>query len=557
MSNWDYRMVFSNKNILMLILTFIVYWSAFSNNLLISKVGLVERNTSGGNPSDHFGYVVFDIQWDNSWRVDSEPNNWDAVWVFVKYKVNSGPWIHATLHITGHAAPAGATVAASPDGKGAFIYRSIDNKGAGNVNFTRAKLRWNYGIDGVADNARVVVKVFGIEMVYVATDEFWVGSGGTEWESFTDGEWTEGNITPFRIASENAITINHSPGNLWAYFNSSMEDLGTPGTIPANYPKGYNHFYCMKYSISQGQYVDFLNCLTYSQQASRTAVLPSSPIGTLAMTTLQADRSGVKIKIPGNPSAIPALYGCDLNSNGVFNEADDGQHISCNWLSWADGSAYSDWAALRPMSELEFEKACRGPLDVSQYERPYGTDVVAHSVNITNAGTASEGYVPAQLYWNSVINGASNINAGGIQWGLLDYPIRVGVFANDTSNRNSSGATYYGIMDMAGDLWERAVTIGNAEGRSFVGTHGDGALDNDGNNTGNSDWPGIDAVGSGFRGGAFNYDSDWARTSDRDLASSAIATRYYDRSFNYPSNDTIVDLGFRGNFGFRSVRTAP
>jgi formylglycine-generating enzyme required for sulfatase activity len=32
-----------------------------------------------------------------------------------------------------------------------------------------------------------------------------------------------------------------------------------------------------------------------------------------------------------------------------------------NILSWFDVAAYLDWAALRPMTELEFEKVCRGP----------------------------------------------------------------------------------------------------------------------------------------------------------------------------------------------------
>ena len=67
---------------------FLVFISspAFANNLSISNIKLVD-NVPASDTSD----FEFDISWDNSWR-DAE--NYDAVWVFVKYcsfskKVNS------------------------------------------------------------------------------------------------------------------------------------------------------------------------------------------------------------------------------------------------------------------------------------------------------------------------------------------------------------------------------------------------------------------------------------------------------------------------------------
>jgi hypothetical protein len=36
------------------------------------------------------------------------------------------------------------------------------------------------------------------------------------------------------------------------------------------------------------------------------------------------------------------------------------KHTGIRWLSWADSAAYMAWAGLRPMTELEYEKAMRG-----------------------------------------------------------------------------------------------------------------------------------------------------------------------------------------------------
>ncbi len=119
----------------------------------------------------------------------------------------------------------------------------------------------------------------------------------------------------------------------------------------------------MKYEVSQDAYVAFLNSLTYDQQATRFANSPNSVAGTFAMAGLtnpQNCRNGIRIQTPGQVNNVPAVVGCDLDLDGVPNEADDGQNIPCNWLSWSDLTAFLCWAALRPMTEFEFEKVCRG-----------------------------------------------------------------------------------------------------------------------------------------------------------------------------------------------------
>jgi hypothetical protein len=49
---------------------------------------------------------------------------------------------------------------------------------------------------------------------------------------------------------------------------------------------------------------------------------------------------------------------------------------------------------------------------------------------------------------------------------------RAGAFATPESDRVAAGASYWGIMDLSGNLAERVVTVGNVAGRRFAGTHG-------------------------------------------------------------------------------------
>jgi formylglycine-generating enzyme required for sulfatase activity len=115
----------------------------------------------------------------------------------------------------------------------------------------------------------------------------------------------------------------------------------------------------------------------------------------------------------------------------------------------------------------------------------------------------------------------------------------VGIFAAHASNsgRITAGATYWGIMEMSGNCWERCVTVGRPEGRNFQGTVGDGNLTAAGNAT-NTDWPGYTAgigvnkaLGCGYRGGGFNFPTPTPpnlRLSSRILATAFYNTRYYD-----------------------------
>ncbi|HHT9144912.1 MAG TPA: SUMF1/EgtB/PvdO family nonheme iron enzyme [Candidatus Wunengus sp. YC61] len=444
---------------------------------------------TGQDATNDYVLVEFDTSWENSWRTSSAPNNWDAVWVFVKYKVGSGDWQNATLSATAgqHTAPSGSTITPASDGKGAFIYRSAN--GSGTASLSDARLRWNYGTDGVADDAQVALKVIATEMVYVPTGAFQAGSGGTGTYEFTRTDIIAGSAT-----------------------QAGGYPTGQGQPVPSNdsWPNGYTAFYCMKYAVTQEQYVDFLNTLGRTQQNTRTETDLASGITSVTNRYVMSNSSVVQYRNGIRcDAAIPATgtitFYCDFNGNGTGGESDDGQHIASNYLSWADGAAYADWAALRPMTELEFEKACRGTAAAVADEYAWGSTSITQATGITNGGASNE----------TASNSSANCAYGN--HASVQGPMRAGCFASTSSDREGAGATYYGIMEMSGNLWKRCVTIGNSDGRSFTGSHGDGVLDSTGDANASS-WPGTSASGGDLRGGRWTNDATHARVSDRTAA---------------------------------------
>jgi formylglycine-generating enzyme required for sulfatase activity len=451
-------------------------------------------------------------------------------------------WEHASLDATAgnHTAPVNSTISVPSDSTGVFIYRSAN--GTGSVNYQNVQLRWQYGINGVPDDAVLQVKVFAIETVWVPQASFYLGSGGTEPGSFTDGSWTNGNTVPFQITSESALGIDDAAGRLWGTSSINDNTIGNAAadpeaTLAAAFPKGYAGFYCMKYEISQGDYRDFLNTLTYTQQTSR-AVNVTGSAGDAALSNTNTNRNGIDIQTPGVAASFtPAVYACNLNNDANYNDTVDGEWIACNFINWLDGCAYVDWAGLRPMTELEYEKACRGDQAAVSGEYAWGTSTIHGSTYaiLNNPGENNESP-------NAPSTTAGNASYS-ITDGAIDGPLRVGLFATASSSRMTSGGSYYGIMEMSGNLWERAVTIGNATGRNFTGLNGNGQLSPNGD-ANQSLWPGISgsggtlATGSGLRGGMWAFASPSARVSDRNFAAFTNAGRY-------------------SNYGFRGVRVFP
>lgn len=469
-----------------------------ANNIAVSNSSIVNQNTTG-----HYTHVKFDISWENSWRTSTHEKNWDAAYVFVKYRIPPmNTWYHATLNYVdgtaandGNTEPTGATINAASDGKGAFIYKSAD--GIGNANYTGAQLRWNYGVDGLNDEDSVEICVFAIEMVYVPQGAFYAGDGSvtTVQGNFEDG--VSGN--PFYVTSENQITLggggagslgNNNRTGMPAATNEDFHD-GLSKTLPAAFPKGFNAFYCMKYEITQGQYADFLNKLNLTQATARY------------MGSYNTNAQSITGTHP--------------------NFAADAPDRALMQVNYDDFLTYLDWSGLRPMTELEYEKASRGSRGIGFLPTPdeYAWGDVSikggPAYVITNPGLPNETVNAATTVGNAAYNYTNNSRS-----------YRVGTFAASiaTPNRVEAGATYYGIMEMSGNAGELAMSVGRSEGRSFTGDHGDGEVTAAGSYDVIS-WP-TSFWGLGIRGGGYNSPNSQLRTSSRSYGHfyTTNATRY-------------------------------
>jgi hypothetical protein len=99
----------------------------------------------------------------------------------------------------------------------------------------------------------------------------------------------------------------------------------------------------MKFQISPAQYADFLNTLDPKLADERYAGFERCVLNHVVYSGVNGrvlkDPKGGYTSTPGRQRGGPGCFG----------------------LSWADGATFAAWAGLRPMTELELEKAVRGP----------------------------------------------------------------------------------------------------------------------------------------------------------------------------------------------------
>jgi hypothetical protein len=398
-----------------LLFAFVLMFTAgisYANNILVQNV-----TTTGNNATNKTIQVQFDLSWDNSWR---DAINWDAAWVFLKFKNASGVWQHAQLNTTGFANGSGTTntVQVTSDKIGAWVYRSA--QGSGTFNNTTMQLQWNYGLSGLTSVTGLEVRVFAVEMVYVPQGDFNVASifyfSGNSNGSFN------APATKFPVINTKltpTLTYNDGTSSSLRIKGDAGIDTDNNGTVDnTTYPIGYNAFYSYKYELTEQQYSDFLNTLTSTQR-----------------TTLGVAGSGISL------------------SNGQYFSSTPNK--ACGNSTAMRLLAYADWSGVRPMSFLEFNKVSYGPL------QPVYNNSCCPRPNGYAAWGTSNSKPTNFVVLNSACSNIANVGYAG----------------SSNSTRQSSGASYYGVLDLSGNVVEPVVKLNYS---SFTTTNGNGVLASNG-----------------------------------------------------------------------------
>ncbi|TAL61546.1 MAG: hypothetical protein EPN85_04560 [Bacteroidetes bacterium] len=423
--------------------------SSFANNLQITGIA-VNQTTK---------LVTFTLSWDNSWNVAAAPSNWDAAWVFVKWRFCSSAdnvaYTHGTLSapLADHSY---TNLTAMTSVTGGAVTGSVAQPGP-NLDFTDGIMlkptalatgsissSVSLKVPGLpAAGTDITVSVFGIEMVYVPQNNFSLGDANGAGSRSTNSFLS--SATPATAVSM-SITSAFETAAQTFYVDCPTGTGVTIAGVLAAFPKGQYGFYIMKYEITEGLYAAFLNALGWSSTAA-TARYPGN------YTT---DRN----QLFGSTPLAYAPYST--------SRPDRAQ----NYLNWADVSAFLDWACLRPMTELEFEKACRGTTTSVLNEYAWGSTNIAASGTITfPAGTVENGtetVISGNCVFGPFVNGDGGSGPG-----------RAGLFATAASsnNRSLAGASYYGVMELSGNVTEIVVgMVSPGANNTFTRTWGDGVI---------------------------------------------------------------------------------
>lgn len=482
---------------------------ALASNLSVSNVEIGSRN-----PSSKTLTAEFDLSWDNAWKTKI---NHDAVWITVRLHKAGGnpvnkklcPLTAAGLNPSGVSAGSSADVEVfvPADKLGAFL-RLKDYGVKPQVNTQAVQFTIDYDACGFDANDSVYLSVFGMEMVHIPRGAFHAGDYAASNAVFTQGN---ADADPWEISGAGAISVSDPAADGYRYSaagHPGEDSSGSAFAIAANYPKGFTPFYMMKYEITEGQWVEFLNSL------------PSAAARANHDLTDNAHKNSDAVRARNTISCSGSPLSCSTQR----------PYRPVGYLSWMDVAAFLDWAALRPMTELEYEKAARGPVLPEEGAYAWGNTQITAAADISTGDEGGSEHI-VTVGANAHFGGATLTGGDSIYGAEYAYgPLRSGIFADADSDRTAAGASYYGVMDLSGNLWERTVTVGNGSGRAFTAVHGDGLLSTASGFEGyanESDWPGTDAVpsrgvtgaaGSGYRGGSYSSGPSALRISDRTRA---------------------------------------
>lgn len=373
------------------------------------------------------------------------------------------------------------------------------------------------------------VKPYCFEMVYIPAGNFFLG-GARSFQDRNTINTSRGSLGAplnaffkvgkngsfdgaFLIDSDKEIQIGSCDGCL-NYLDAQIEGVNTfsgdrKGQLGKDFPKGYKAFYQMRYELTEQEYCDFLNSLSPKQAKQR-------------------------IELSG------AFQGESRKSYGNFIAVKDGKYMSakpkqaCNFLSWNDCLAFSDWAGLRIMTELEFEKSSRGFAAPKFREYAWGSSEIENEFfldrQLVECGSNNfcvDGNIHVNLLGFSNFKDVCGEKGSDPEYigcrilsSKIDYrgPLETGIHSRGKENINRlySGAGYFGSLDLSGNLREPVVPVGDIGSRRYIGSSGDGLISENGN-ANNSDWyyGSSENLVFGYRGGCWAFHENHGRIADR------------------------------------------
>lgn len=437
--------------------------------LMANSIDISNISLSNHDATNQTVEVTFDVTWNNSWRhsVSSGMPNWDAAWIFGRFSLRGeNTWLPVVISVqgvsTGSGTPSIAEVKSYTNdetkGIGLLVHRS--EVGSGTFSQVGITYIWEYGINrpDITDLDLLEISLFGIEMVYVPGGPFYLGSGQAPFQGFyTQGQ--ESSYSPYRLETLGPINLGGVGSLTYIGYNGTT-------TIPSGFPNGVYPFYIMKHELSEQMVVNFLNSVDngISEHPVYANIKAAQEANGPQYTTMNEFSRTFEI----------------INFDTVFNYETNKPEYPVNFISWNEGATIADWAGLRPISELEFEKASRGwnaPTIVEEF--PWGKGGIVNQAYTVSNGEIVAGYSTQKNRGNAAI--AETMGQNGLD-------LRVGVFANDTSSRAQSNASKLGVLDLAGNVLEITADVDNPFNTSWVNIHGDGEL----HPSGYSDelWPG-------------------------------------------------------------------
>lgn len=390
--------------------------------------------------------ISFHLSWQNAWR--QTINYHDAVWIFCKYRtVNTGKWLHADVKAGTTATSGLLETFESPDKLGFFVRLNVDT--TGHI-FPTAVSFEAENLVGVFPE----FKVFAIEMVYVPQGRFFAGA--PQLDTGRNSSFFATNNFEDQVLFRKVQFL----GNKHLPIEIGSEDAMQPTVgltfpkrfhIPATFPKGFRAFYAMKHEISNAQLASFLNSIPRNWIDQFELALPpfdAGPQGIIYQLPIYSELSPATNSFVeyGSLSAkldTPSLtlsFGADYNRNGIFDETDDGTDYPA-YMANGLFFNYLYWAGLAPMTELQFEKSCRGPLFPELNEKAWGSS----EMNVIPFAQMQNKREQNERLASPVVAPVSELFT------------RCGAFADSNTNRLTSGASFYGILNYQDNVAEITV----------------------------------------------------------------------------------------------------